>query len=87
MTLGQFKQALHASGIPHSPPAFSIGKCNSFTRSQSPADALTYLDILSPSWKLFVAQHDAQTSKVDIGRLLTVSSCLLSSAFSRVKSR
>jgi hypothetical protein len=42
---------------------------------------------LSPSWKLFVAQHDAHTSKVDIGRLLTVSSCLLSSAFSRVKSR
>ena len=36
------------------------------------SDALVYLDILSPSWKMFMAQHDHHSSRIDVARLLTV---------------
>jgi hypothetical protein len=43
-----------------------------FRQALHASDALIYLDILSPSWKMFVAQHDHHASKVDVARLLTV---------------
>jgi hypothetical protein len=43
-----------------------------FRQALHASDALVYLDILSPSWKMFVAQHDHHASKVDVTRLLTV---------------
>ncbi len=71
MTLAQFKQLLHASGLithhtsnftsPHHPPHVTPH-----------AETLTYLDILSPAWKLFCQQNDAATCKLDIAHLLTV---------------